>query len=107
MSPPKTADPSRSIDRSLSILANGHRRAILRALAKGRPIDRSGLDRIRDRSGATEPSFETRLHHVHLPLMAAEGVVEFDLDPLRIRRGPRFESVAPVVDALSPFDRTD
>lgn len=40
------------------------------------------------------------LHHRHLPLLADEGFVEWDTDPWVASRGPRFDEVAVVFDAL-------
>jgi hypothetical protein len=40
------------------------------------------------------------LVHVHLPKLADPGFVEWDRDPLRVARGPRFEEVAVVVESL-------
>jgi len=107
MTPPATTEPARSVDRTLSILANGPRREILRALASGRTVGRSELGRIRDRLGASETTFEVSLYHVHLPMLAAAEVVTSDSDPFRIQPGPRFESVAPLVEAVSAFELRD
>jgi hypothetical protein len=40
------------------------------------------------------------LLHSHLPALAEHGFVEWDRDPLRVRRGPAFEEVATVFEAL-------
>jgi hypothetical protein len=40
------------------------------------------------------------LHHTHLPKLADMEFVEWETDPLRARRGPRFNEVAVVFEAL-------
>ncbi|ELY57726.1 hypothetical protein [Natronolimnohabitans innermongolicus] len=40
------------------------------------------------------------LQHVHLPMLATMEFVEWETDPLRASRGPRFEDAAAVFEAL-------
>jgi len=40
------------------------------------------------------------LHHVHLPMLAEHGFVTWDAEPLTAARGPRFDEVAVVFEAL-------
>jgi len=42
----------------------------------------------------------TDLLHTHLPALAERGFVEWEREPLRVRRGPAFEEVAVVFEAL-------
>lgn len=42
----------------------------------------------------------TDLHHLHLPLLAESGFVEWRDDPFVATRGPRFDEVAAVFEAL-------
>ncbi|RXK51392.1 hypothetical protein [Halorientalis pallida] len=42
----------------------------------------------------------TELIRNHLPLPAEEGFVEWDREPVCVERGPRFEEVATVFEAL-------
>jgi len=41
-----------------------------------------------------------QLCHHHLPLLEAEGVVQWQSDPLRAYRGPDFEEVSVVLESL-------
>lgn len=50
---------------------------------------------------STDPErLRTELYHTHLPLLAEHGFVRWGTDPLRARRGPRFEEVGVVLDSL-------
>ncbi len=40
------------------------------------------------------------LYHKHLPVLAEHGFIEWEEDPLVAERGPRFEEVAAVFEAL-------
>lgn len=42
----------------------------------------------------------TTLRHMHLPILAESGFIEWDTDPLCASRGPRFDEVAVVFEAL-------
>lgn len=44
------------------------------------------------------------LIHNHLPRMAEEGFIEWERDTLRARRGPRFDEVAAVIEAIDAYD---
>ncbi|MFB6120802.1 MAG: hypothetical protein ABEJ68_06775 [Halobacteriaceae archaeon] len=60
---------------------------------------------------ANMPEFRldpTDLHlnlvHHHLPLMAEYGFIEWDTTPLSVQRGPAFEEVAAVLQAIDAYD---
>jgi hypothetical protein len=40
------------------------------------------------------------LHHAHLPMLAEMGFVTWETEPLVAARGPRFDEVAAVFEAL-------
>lgn len=44
------------------------------------------------------------LIHNHLPVMAEEGFIEWELEPLQVRRGPNFDDVASVLLAIDEYD---
>ena len=45
-------------------------------------------------------ALRAELYHVHLPILAENGYVDWETDPLVAFRGPNFEEVAVVFDAL-------
>lgn len=49
--------------------------------------------------GPTE-SLRVQLHHRHLPMLEAAGYVEWQREPFRAYRGPRFEELEAVLVAL-------
>ncbi|WP_436935567.1 hypothetical protein [Halovenus marina] len=44
--------------------------------------------------------FQAQLYHTHLPKLAEGGFIEWERDPLRAFRGPRFDEVAVVFETL-------
>ena len=49
----------------------------------------------------TDPDvLRAELHHVHLPMLAETDFITWGTDPLVASRGPRFDEVAGVFDAL-------
>ncbi len=45
-------------------------------------------------------TLQRELYHRHLPLLADQGFIEWEREPLSASRGPRFAEVAVVFDAL-------
>jgi len=45
-------------------------------------------------------SLRVELYHQHLPLLAENGFVEWDSNPLTVTHGPRFEEVGALFEAL-------
>lgn len=45
----------------------------------------------------TSEELQRQLYHTHLPLLADLGYVRWTTDPLRARRGPKFEEIATVL----------
>lgn len=58
----------------------------------------------REVPGANEEHL--RLHHVHLPMLAEYGFIEWDAEAHMIRKGPRFAEVRQLVEPLSEIKKT-
>ncbi len=94
-------------DRVFHALAAEPRRRTIAALREVPPDEWVQLpEAINERVDAPdERTARVRLHHVHLPVLAQRGYVEWETDPLRARRGPDFSEVAAVVESV--LERTD
>lgn len=91
-----------------TVMASGARREILVALMNTPPhvgVKPPGDVDAPDSEGAPE-RLRLELIHRHLPRMAEAGFVEWDRDPLRVRRGPRFDEVAAVLGAIDGSEAT-
>jgi hypothetical protein len=47
---------------------------------------------------------QLNLIHHHLPLMAEHGFIQWEKTPLSVERGPAFEEVAAVLQAIDTYD---
>jgi len=89
-------------DELFSQLSHPVRRQILRELSRAGPgtgfsIDDLAID------GTWSESDRVELHHNHLPRLTAVGYVEWDRETDTIARGPRFETVAPMIHLMVKF----
>jgi len=92
---------SGAFDDVFDALGNRYRRRVLvalfeRARCDGGPVSPADL--------ATEDEdpeeLRLRLHHCHLPRLAAKGYLEWDPDRGRIRRGENFEELEPFLAVM-------
>jgi hypothetical protein len=89
-------------DRVFAVASADPRRQIVAALLEAPP------ERELDLPEAANPPYVLRdperlyneLVHEHLPVMAAEGFVTWEREPLRVARGPNFEEIAVVIETL-------
>lgn len=44
------------------------------------------------------------LVHHHLPMMGQPGFIEWEQEPFSVKRGPKFEEVAAVIEAIASYD---
>lgn len=87
-----------TFDAHLSAIGHVDRRRLLLALlarpADARPVD---VERVADETGETRA---VAMYHVHVPKLAALGLVEVDESGSRVRRGPRFDDIVPLLELL-------
>jgi hypothetical protein len=92
-------DTEGRLDELLGVLDHEYRRRILLALADSGaestpPVSPSAA------SGDEPDVLELELRHVHFPKLEAVGLVEWDRERDALSRGPRFEEVESLLDAL-------
>lgn len=88
-------------DTAFRVLGDGYRRRLLHLLYEADPGER--LEVAPSDLAVEEDDVDAvtaRLYHVHLPKLADAGYLGWDGGDLVVWRGPRFEEVAPVVEAL-------
>ena len=91
-------DADGRLDELLGVLDHEYRRRILLALADSG--DRAPPVRPSMADGDEPDVLELELRHVHFPKLEAAGLVEWDRERDALSRGPRFDEVEPVLDAL-------
>jgi hypothetical protein len=88
-----------TLDKSLTVLSDRWRRRLLLKLLKDNPRDEDTL--ATDEMSATENQeldvLRTQLHHVHLPLLEEEGLIEWNKENGTITRGENFEEIRPLL----------
>lgn len=94
------------VERAANVLRDRHRRQILLGLSD-RPVRTEADVTMR---GSRQEQIETELQEVHLPMLAEEGIIEWDRESGEIRKGPNFEEIEPFLrlieehsDELPPF----
>lgn len=88
------------------VLSAGTRRQIVGSLLEAPPDRKLPLPEaanLPDYRLDTETLY-TNLVHLHLPMMAEAGFVEWDEEPFQVARGPNFEEVAAVILAIDDYD---
>lgn len=93
-------DDATALDDSFAALSDPVRRRILVRLA-----DDSADDPVLEIDATSDPSGRSdgdavRLVHVHLPKLDDLGFIEWDRERDAVRRGPRFDEIAPLLDLL-------
>ncbi len=86
-------------DHALSVLADKHRRKVLRLLQKDNPRLESEftIDEFVDE--VDEPRISAiNLYHVHLPKLAEEHIIEWDQESHTVRRGEAFDEIVPFLE---------
>ncbi|SHL11491.1 hypothetical protein [Haladaptatus paucihalophilus] len=81
------------------ILANTHRRQLLFSLLEYDYLDDDHPHVPTDVSSTDERErqLSLRMTHIHLPMLSAADVIEWNWDENTVWRGPRFEDIRPLV----------
>lgn len=93
---PRQSPEHDCLDRVLSALGHRHRRLILARLFERSPQDVEQLIPTEGLEDVDPEQVAVEIHHSHLPKLADQGFIEREGD--RVRRGPKFEEVAPVIE---------
>jgi predicted transcriptional regulator len=110
---PDEVDVDLPADRLSDLLADERRRRVLRTLAEQEgPVDLSTLASAVADSEADDPAGRTpvwrrvylALSHVHVPMLADAGLVEFDRTATRVRPLADCRSLATSLDRQQPSD---
>lgn len=88
------------VDRAANILRSRHRRRILLGLAADRVEREADVAMRRPDQG----KIMSELRSTHLPMLAEEGIIEWDRETGEIRKGPNFEEIEPILRLLQEHD---
>lgn len=93
-------DGGLTADACLTLLSNGHRRAVLLSM-----YDRGGTDAdpfaVEEAvTGSIPTRVEVALNHTHLPKLEDHGVIRWDREEGTVAPGAAFEEVEPFIDGL-------
>jgi hypothetical protein len=89
-------------DRVFKALSAEPRRQLIVTLLDAQPDQSIPLPEsaINPNIPADPQTVQQKLHHQHLPMLADYGFIDWEPDPLVAFRGPKFDEVAVVFDAL-------
>lgn len=88
------------VDRAANILRSRHRRRILLGLAADRVEREADVAMRRPDRG----EIMSELTSTHLPMLAEEGIIEWDRETGEIRKGPNFDEIEPFLRLLQEHD---
>lgn len=91
-----------TLNELLEVLTHPYRRRILSHLFERNPRDEDEFDPAELASIDEDPELlELELHHGHLPRLAESAFVDWDREENLIRRGPRFDEIAPLIRLMA------
>lgn len=97
---PTSRNPERRLlDRSLDALSHPLRRRLLTRLKDRNPLEDDALPGELE-SGSDPDRVLLEMHHNHLPKLVEAGFVDWDREENVLRRGPRFDEIAPLIELM-------
>lgn len=90
------------LDDALEALSHSRRRQLLFALQESE----SGVDAVPEDvvDGEVTERVVVDYAHVHLPLLEQQGYVRWDPDRDEVSRGPRFDELEPLLEAVKEYE---
>ncbi|WP_227380705.1 DUF7344 domain-containing protein [Haladaptatus halobius] len=88
------------LSKQLAVLSSVHRRQLLVALAQSNPQhDQTSA------SGASETTSDEHdqaiaMQHVHLPVLADHGFIDWEQETQTVTKGPQFDEIEPLLTAV-------
>ena len=90
-----------TLDKQLSILSNHHRRRVLLALIDTTPQATSTGSTATVETDGGDQLQTIAMGHIHLPKLADHGFIDWDRETQRVRKGPQFDEIEPLLTVLS------
>lgn len=87
-----------SVDARLEVLAHPERRRLVTELLAAEP--EAAVPVVAGSDEDTD-SLQIAMHHVHVPKLVEQGIVERDETPQHVRRGPAFDAAVPLLRTVT------
>lgn len=85
---------------ALLLLSDPYRRRLLLWIREHNPEDAEQIPRDMTDSDTEFERMFSQMYHLHLPMLAAAGVIAWDSDQNVIRRGPEYDELRPLLNLL-------
>jgi hypothetical protein len=95
---------SPSLDAKLQVLSDSRRRCVVRELAAHRPDECPSSASLVPTEADNRTAARVNLQHVHLPKLEDGGFVEWDAAADTVQRGPAFEELLSLLEAMSDHE---
>lgn len=90
-----------TLDVAFGVLSHPYRRRILIRVHDSNPRDEPEFSAAALAEDADEDELvDIELHHRHLPKLAEAGYIDWDREANEVRRGPRFDEIAPLIELM-------
>ncbi|ELZ12724.1 hypothetical protein C479_03775 [Halovivax asiaticus JCM 14624] len=94
-------------DKAFDALENEDRRNLLLALLEHNPQTVPTRSPVSEQvtSAAPDQQFQTAMYHKHLPKLDAYGFIRWDTETDEVVKGPEFEDIRPLLEAIVDKER--